>query len=205
VARNWGDPREHVVSTDRLWDIVLTLRLAKDADTDRPLYAIASDDAHDWYDERNGPRVSAPGRGWVMVLSESLRTEALITAIKRGDFYASSGVILDEVQVDDSEYRVAIESEEGVTYTTHFIGTMKGTDLSSLPVLDEQGNPIRASRIYDEGVGRVLSKTTDNLAIYRMTGDELYVRTKIISSKAKPNSFQAGDVETAWTQPIAFP
>ena len=204
VARNWGDPKEHVVSTDRLWDIVLTLRLAQDADTDRPLYAIASDDAHDWYYERNGPRVSAPGRGWVMVLSESLTTEALITAIKRGDFYASSGVTLDEIQVDDSEYRVAIEAEEGVTYTTHFIGTMKGTDLSSVPVLDEQGNPIRASRIYDEGVGRVLSKTTDNPAIYRMTDDELYVRAKIISSKAKPNSFQEGDVETAWTQPVSF-
>lgn len=81
---------------------------------------------------------------------------------------------------------------------------MKGTDLSSVPILDEQGNPIRATRKHNEGVGRVLLKTTTNPAIYQMTGNELYVRAKIISSKAKPNSFQEGDVEIAWTQPVAF-
>lgn len=204
LVRNWGVPGEHVVSTDRLWDIVLSVRLATDPDTHRPMYALASDDAHDWYDKENSPRVSAPGRGWVVVLSKALETEAIIAAMKRGAFYASSGVTLDEVQANESMCRIAIKTEEGVTYTTHFIGTMKETDLSSVPILDEQGNPIRATRKYNEGVGRLLLKTTANPAVYPMTGNELYVRAKIVSSKAKPNSFQEGDVETAWTQPVSF-
>jgi hypothetical protein len=35
-----------------------------------------------------------------------------------------------------------------------------------------------------------------------LTGKELYVRAKIISTKAHPNPYQKGDVEVAWTQPL---
>ncbi len=32
-VRNWGDPSKHIASTDRIWDIVLSLRLGRDGDT----------------------------------------------------------------------------------------------------------------------------------------------------------------------------
>ncbi len=35
-----------------------------------------------------------------------------------------------------------------------------------------------------------------------MTGDEIYVRAKIISSKEKENYFVEGEREKAWIQPV---
>ena len=41
-------------------------------------------------------------------------------------------------------------------------------------------------------------------AQYKISGDELFVRAKIISSKPKKNPFAEGDVEVAWLQPVAY-
>jgi hypothetical protein len=38
-----------------------------------------------------------------------------------------------------------------------------------------------------------------------MTGDELYVRARVISSRLHPDPFAAGDMETAWVQPVLGP
>jgi hypothetical protein len=41
-----------------------------------------------------------------------------------------------------------------------------------------------------------------NQAAYRFRGDELYVRARIISSKAKVNAVDVDEREMAWTQPV---
>ena len=38
-----------------------------------------------------------------------------------------------------------------------------------------------------------------------MTGDELYVRARVISSRLHPNPFAEGDLETAWVQLVLGP
>lgn len=48
----------------------------------------------------------------------------------------------------------------------------------------------------------MLAEVKGTRASYTFKGDELYVRAKIISSKAKPNASVAGEVECAWTQPL---
>lgn len=201
-ACNWGNRKLHIVSTDRVWDIVLTLRLSQDTSTHRPMYGVATDDAHTWYYE--GARRSPPGRGWVMVLSRELTADALIAAMKKGAFYATCGVVLREIHADQSSYRVVIKAEPGVSYRTQFIGTLKGTDTSSEPVRDENGNPVHVTRRYSDAIGQVLLESTENPAVYPITGRELYVRARIVSSKLKKNPFREGDVEMAWTQPAAI-
>ncbi len=94
--------------------------------------------------------------------------------------------------------------EPGVTYTTQFIGTRKGADLHGEPVKDENGNVIRATHIYSDEIGEVLLETTKTPAVYTLTGEEMYVRAKIVSSKLKNNPFRKGDYETAWTQPVVM-
>jgi hypothetical protein len=37
---------------------------------------------------------------------------------------------------------------------------------------------------------------------FTVTGDYLFVRAKITSSKLQTNPFQEGDFEKAWTQPV---
>ena len=147
-------------------------------------------------------RASEPGRGWVMVRAEKLDAESLIAAMEAGDFYASSGVTLKEVVREKGRLAVEIVGEEGVTYTTEFFGTRKGYDGASEPVVDAKGVTLRTTRRYSKDVGAVLATVTGTSASYELKGDEIYVRARITSSKAKANGSEDGEFERAWTQPV---
>jgi hypothetical protein len=180
AIRNYGD--ETHFSTEAMWDIALTLRLAE-LDLGL-LFGLATDDAHRYH--AWGVGHNNPGRGWVMVRAADLTPEAIVGAMQRGDFYASSGVTLDDVRHDASRFTVTIDAEPGASHTTLFIGT----------------------RMTIEGpgrVGEVLHRTTDNPAVYRFHGDELYVRAKVISSQPHPNPYAEGDRKCAWVQPVEPP
>lgn len=182
-------------STERLWDIILTERLAQGKEV---MYGLATDDAHN-YHSYDSTRAN-PGRGWVMVRAARLTPDALIDALETGDFYATSGVLLDEVRTDDNEIRLSIRPEDGVTYRTQFIGTRTGYDSASEPVTDGEGAAL--TRRYSEDIGTVLAEVDGPTPGYTMQGDEMYVRAKIISSAPKNNATRAGEMETAWTQPV---
>lgn len=175
-VRNHGDA-EHP-STEAIWDRANTLRLTE---LDLPLlYGVATDDSHHYF----GAPTAQPGRGWIQVRAAELADDALVEAMQRGDFYASSGVALTDVVRGAHEYRVDIAQEAGVAYTTRFVGTRMGAEGIGPP-------------------GVVLHETTDDPALYRYRGDELYVRAVVVSSRPHPNPFAEGDLETAWTQPVA--
>ena len=73
-----------------------------------------------------------------MVRAKSLTPTALIDAFRRGDFYASTGVTLKEVTMTDGTLSVEIEPEDGISYTTQFIGTLAGaTDLGGALLLTD--------------------------------------------------------------------
>jgi hypothetical protein len=194
-VQNYGD--ENHVDLDRFWDITLTLRLAHlDLGI---MYGLAVDDSHHY--ENSNDETATPGRGWVMVRSNFLTPEHIIRSLKMGDFYSTTGVKIRDFGIENGSYFVNIEPEAGVDYTIQFIGTPKDHDISSEPVLDENGEEIRATRKYHEEIGMILKETSGSEASYQITGDELYVRSKIISTKAHPNPFAEGDTEVAWTQP----
>jgi hypothetical protein len=195
-VRNYGD--ETHASTERVWDITLALRLGK-----RGLgivYGLATDDAHGYHAYGIG-KVN-PGRGWVMVRSPHLTAEGLVRGLQDGDFYATSGVLLDEIKRYGNELRLAIRSQPGVHYKTQFIATMKGTNLDAKPKLDKDGKELPVTCDYSPEIGKVVAETTSLQPSYRLTGQELYVRAKVISDKPHPNPYAKGDVEVAWTQPV---
>ena len=68
--------------------------------------------------------------------------------------------------------------------------------------MNTDGAPEHVSRIYSRDIGQILFETDENPAVYKFTGDELYVRAKIISDRKHPNPFAEGDLETAWIQPV---
>ena len=182
---------------DQVWDIVLAHRL-----TDLNLgimYGLAVDDSHQ-YHQMNVTN-SNPGRGWVMVRAPELTASALIKAMEQGDFYASSGVRLKDIQFTTNTLSVQIEPEEGVTYVTQFIGTRKNFDRSSSPGTSLLGLPV--TRQYSGDIGEVFAVRRGTTSEYTMTGGELYVRAKVVSSKLKVNPHATGEKETAWTQPVA--
>jgi hypothetical protein len=185
-VRNEGD--ETHPSMARMWDMALTARLAGPGvagfDIEPGLgvlYGLAVDDAHAYHGRSS--RLANPGRGWVMVRAPALTPEAIIAALQRGDFYASSGVRLHNVHADENGLAVHVEPATYATYVTRFIGT----------------------RMTEHGlgpVGEVLHETTDNPAAYRFRGDEIYVRAVVTSSIPHPNPYAEGDFEQAWVQPV---
>jgi hypothetical protein len=79
-----------------VWDSVLS--------TGRLTYGVASDDSH---------KESNQGKGWIMVYASSNNTDTLVDAIRRGDFYPSTGIIIDSVSYSPS--KIYVKSSNGET------------------------------------------------------------------------------------------
>lgn len=183
-------------STERMWDIVNTHRIAERRDL--PLLGLAVDDAHHY--RKLSPKNANAGRGWVMVRATELNAESIIRALEAGDFYASSGVELGDIRWKDNKLSVGIAARTGETYTTQFIGTRRPIDWQSRPVANTNGVRLAVTRLYSEGIGAVLSEQRGTNVSYTCKGDELYVRAKVVSSKMVENAVVAGERQAAWTQ-----
>lgn len=197
TVRDSGDDTH--ASTERMWDIINTWRLAK---LELPLmYGLATDDGHNYHQTEPG-KASQPGRGWVVVLADTLTPDALITSLEAGKFYSSSGVSLSSVALQDGTLKIAVDAQDGVTYKIDFIGTRRDFDATSKPAIEDEAKAAGLTRVYSAEVGAVLQSSSGSSASYKFQGDELYVRAVITSSQPHPNPSEAGDVEKAWTQPI---
>jgi hypothetical protein len=80
-----GGRTEDTPAAEMLWDSVLS------ADNGHLVYGVAADDNH--YKQAN------VGRGWIMVKSPALTKDAIEENIRKGNFYASTGVILKDIRV----------------------------------------------------------------------------------------------------------
>ena len=161
---------------EQLWDMANAIRLGKLQAA--PLYGVATDDSHTYH----GGNVS-PGRGWIMVQAERLDANLLMEAMERGEFYSSSGVTLKEVSFRNDILELEIAGEAGVSYTTQFVGTRKGEGAVA---------------------GEEFGETKELQPVYRLRGDELYVRAVVTSSRDHPNPSFADQKEQAWTQPVGW-
>ena len=196
TVHNSGD--ETHASTERMWDIINTFRIAK---LDLPvMYGLGTDDGHNYFEEAPG-KGAQPGRGWVQVLTKSLDPDSLVAALESGQFYSTSGVVLSEIQVKDRKMHVAIAADEGVTYRIDFIGTRKGFDETSTPASDDPTTAEDLTRKYSDQIGVILKTVSDVDADYELDGTELYVRAVVTSSRVHPNPSEAGEFERAWIQP----
>jgi hypothetical protein len=194
-VQNEGD--EDRASVERVWDIALAFRLSRLGLG--PMFGLAVDDSHNYH--VHSTNKSNPGRGWIMVRAQNLNTPSLIAAMENGDFYASTGVVLRDVQRSPRGLHLEIVPEPGVTYVTTFIGTLRGFNPTRQPGrMPAKGNPM-VTGIYSDEIGSVLGRTGGLTASYEFAGDELYVRAKVTSSKVKTNSYRQDDLEAAWVQP----
>lgn len=135
-------------SAEQIWDDVLS--------SGRVMYGIADDDSH--YFKGPGDKTAPlPGQAWVYVRASELKPTAVLSALDRGDFYASTGVELEEYYADGSGIALKIKEQRGSKYRIEFIG--RG--------------------------GRVFAESAQSPATYRFKGNELYVRAKVYESNGK--------------------
>ncbi len=195
-CNNIGD-KNHV-STEKMWDIILAMRLGV---LNLPvMYGVGTDDSHTYH--KIAPELSIPGRAWIMVRSTHLTPEYIIDAMEAGDFYASNGLTLKDIQFDGKTLKVRVDARLGVSYTTQFIGTKKGFDQKTKDNKHKDGDKDHTTKIYSDDIGVVLKETKGWYAEYTLTGDELYVRATVTSTKLKQDPHFIGELETAWVQPV---
>jgi hypothetical protein len=130
---------------EAVWDAILT--------SGTLLYGIAVDDAHTFKDPGN-PAVAGPGRGWVMVRAPRLEPRAILEAMERGDFYATTGVTLADYQATSTSISLKVATTTFSKYRIQFIGSG----------------------------GKLLSEVLAPSAAYTFTGTEGYVRVKVLES-----------------------
>jgi hypothetical protein len=136
------------LATEALWDSLLT--------RGKVMFGVGTDDSHyftrPW--DRSAPR---PGQAWIFVRAAELTPEAIVQAMRRGDFYASTGVTLGDYRVDDKRISLTIVQRatgDDTRFRTEFIG--RG--------------------------GRVLATVHGMSASYDIRGDEGYIRARITDS-----------------------
>lgn len=174
MVHNEGDSLHP--GTEQMWDEINLAYLKRN----QPLMmGLGTDDSHSYH--QFGTAYANAGRGWVMVYAEELNAGSLIDAMERGDFYASSGVILNEVTVKKNRLTVDVKAEAGVTYRIEFIGAVSGADKTA-----------------------VLKSVSGTSAKFQLTGQYQFVRARVVSSKLKPNPYRDKEVEMAWTQPVTY-
>jgi hypothetical protein len=133
---------------EALWDGMLSAGIR--------IFGVASDDMHQL--KQPWAKASArPGQGWVVVRAARLTEEAVLSALASGNFYASTGVELSDIEATPQRLTVTVKEQSFAKYTIQFIG---------------QG-------------GRVLKEALASPARYDITGSEGYVRARIVDSNGQ--------------------
>ena len=176
-VNNWGN-EEHA-SMEKKWDSLLT--------AGRKIYGVSSDDAHffkKWaIDESN------PGRGWVMVKSKELTANSITNAMVKGDFYASSGVILSQIVKNNKTYKVKIDVDRSLEELKSplLVGYKTGKEAEGFSI----------EFISDSG--KIIQTSIGTSAKLKIPKGVQYVRAKIIYSREISSNSERF---FAWTQPI---
>lgn len=171
---NFGDSLH--MDTETMWDQINIAYLKKGQPL---LYGLATDDSHHYHDKSS--QLSNSGRGWIQVQSDTLTVEALISAIESGHFYASTGITLKRVDLNNNILSVEVEPEAGAEYQIQFIGCENNAPQT-----------------------RVLQTISGNKASFSMHSGLQFVRAKVTSNKPPSNPIENMKFQTAWTQPVVY-
>jgi len=134
-------------SAEALWDSLLT--------RGKVIFGVGDDDSHYFKPEdAENADMARPGRAWVMVRADTLTQDAILASLRRGDFYASTGITLRSYAASVREIQLEIAPAGDMRFRTEFIG--RG--------------------------GRVLASSTALRVRYTITGSEGYVRARITDS-----------------------
>ena len=177
--------RDGTPGDEQIWDIVNTIRIAE-LDS-APIYGVATDDSHTYH----GGDVR-PGRGWVMVYADKLEGDALVLAMRAGNFYSSSGVNIESFDYDKSSRKLSIRiaADGDAKFTTELIGTRKGYDADAA-----DGNT---------GIGEVFESGTGTTVEFTIPDDALYARATITSDQRHVDPSFEGQKKQAWLQPVGW-
>ena len=172
LVNNEGDSTH--LGTEEMWDLINVSYLEEK----KPLlYGVTTDDSHNYH--QFDKSYSNPGRGWVMVKADALKASSIIEAMEKGNFYASTGVMLKNLEISNDSLKLEIAPEPEVSYEIQLIGKDATSKTS-----------------------QIIEKIKGTKATFALTNGYVFVRAKILSDKTNQNFFDETEFEKAWTQPI---
>jgi hypothetical protein len=143
-------------STEALWDSLLS--------RGRVVWGVGCDDSHFFHQYHFENREAAtPGKAWIMVRARELSLQAIVDALTRGDFYATTGIALNDYAASRQEIALAIKQ-------------------SPLP---DQDSDTRYQTTFSGSNGRTLAIVPGLTPRYRVRGDEGYVRAVVMDSDGR--------------------
>ena len=137
VRRHDGNP----LATDK-WDMLLS--------QGRRVWGFANDDAHQVGDE---------GIAWNMVQSEKKDAASIVDAMGAGRFYASTGVVIDSIQVEGNVIRVTTRNAERVAVSTEYARRVTSVDAAEIAFAVPRDFPRRYVRVECYGEGESMAWT----------------------------------------------
>ena len=156
---------EDVKSMEEMWDFLLS--------NGKLIYGVATDDSHHY--KNFSSLLSNPGRGWIMVKSETRNQDDILDNFAKGNFYSSTGVFISDILINKKEISLDIDTNP--------------IQISSVPILFSDYK-FKTQFIGQYGI--VLDETWDLNPKYKIKGHEKYIRAVITNSTG----------HKAWTQPI---
>ena len=133
-----------------------------------------------------------------------LAEDALVVSVKRLSLDVAVKLAQGTIAAcREKGIQIGVKPEPGVEYTIEFVGTRKDFQRDHQPHYNSAGEKLRLTHRYSDDIGTVLQSSKGTGARYKFVGDELFVRARIISTKAQRNPIHDGDLETAWTQPLS--
>lgn len=175
-VHNHGD-KDHI-STQVMWDQLLSKGMK--------IYGVSSDDAHAF--AKFGNKISNPGRGWVMVRAKSLTPDAISEAMFQGDFYATNGVILSQVDTKGGQYRVTVNQ---VATTMSLQSAFLAGHVS---LAGQAGYLIE----FIGPQGQILKAISGTHGTFPIISEHAYLRVKVTYTRQTKTGYESF---YAWTQP----
>ena len=91
---------EDVKSMEEMWDFLLS--------NGKLIYGVATDDSHHY--KNFSSLLSNPGRGWIMVKSETRNQDDILDNFAKGNFYSSTGVFISDILINKKEISLDIDT-----------------------------------------------------------------------------------------------
>ncbi len=110
------------------------------------VWGFGNDDFHRWFDM---------AKAWNMIYAEERTEAAVLEALRRGSFYVSTGLFLNEISFDGRRISVSASSLNTYVNTNQYVFTGRS--------------------------GEILKEQNGAFGEYELRGDETYVRVQVIS------------------------
>ncbi|MBQ8416443.1 MAG: PHP domain-containing protein [Clostridia bacterium] len=138
-----------------------------------PVFPLAVDDTHYPFHV---------GHGWIMVKAHSLDYPTVISALEKGDFYASTGPEIKELYLEEGILHIKTSEAAGIYVTTEKIKRWSAMGTEEEPVTEASFN-------VSDYVQRTLAGTTNKQAYIRVTvkdfkGEYAYSRAYFLDELA---------------------